>query len=111
MGFRFAAPCVALACAALVGQRAAAAETLVPERPLLVFHGNVLLNDLLYRSLLDLPAGAKATRERARSVASRILSFLRRAGYELATVRARVVGDQIDLEIDEGQLDKLIFLG
>src|SRR6266850_617405 len=78
--------------------------------PLLIFHGNVALLEDVYRSFLDLPASTKATPANARSVATRITSFLHRAGYALATVRARVDGDQIIVDVDEGRLDKVIFL-
>ena len=79
--------------------------------PLLVFHGNVALLDDVYRSFLDLPANTRATEETARQVAIRVSRFLHRAGYGLATVRAHVQGEQIALQIDEGRLDKVIFLG
>jgi hypothetical protein len=83
----------------------------VSERPLVVFHGNVLFDELVYRSVLQLPESARATAAEESAVLAELLSFLRRAGYELATVRAKVVGDQIAVEIDEGQLDKIIVLG
>jgi hypothetical protein len=79
--------------------------------PLLVFHGNVVLLDDVYRSLLDLPAGTRATPETARSVATRLSRFLHRAGYDLATVKVHLSGEQIFVDVDEGQLDKVIFLG
>src|SRR3954465_5366184 len=79
--------------------------------PLLVFHGNVALLDDVYRSFLDLPANTRATEETARQVAIRVSRFLHRAGYGLATVRAHAKGEQILLQIDEGRLDKVIFLG
>jgi len=79
--------------------------------PLLVFHGNVALLEDVYRSVLDLPANTKATPVMARTVSTRLASFLHRAGYALATVRARVDGEQILVDIDEGRLDKVIFLG
>src|SRR6266436_2981707 len=79
--------------------------------PLLVFRGNVALLEDVYRSYLDLPATAKATPNNARGVATRLASFLHRAGYALATVRAHVEGEQIVVDIDEGRLDKIIFLG
>lgn len=79
--------------------------------PLLVFHGNLVLLDDVYRSLLELPAGTRATPETARLVETRLGRFLHRAGYDLATVRTRVTGEQIAVEVDEGQLDKVIFLG
>jgi hypothetical protein len=79
--------------------------------PLLVFRGNVALLEDVYRSYLDLPAATKANPVNARSVATRLASFLHRAGYALATVRAHVEGEQIVVDIDEGRLDKVIFLG
>jgi hypothetical protein len=77
----------------------------------LVFHGNVALVEDVYRAVLELPAGFQATPANARSVASRLLLFLRKAGYKLARVRARVQGEQIAVDIDEGRLDKTIFIG
>ena len=79
--------------------------------PLLVFHGNVALLEDVYRSVLDLNGSTKATPASARMVAVRLASFLHRAGYALATVRARAEGEQIIVDIDEGRLDKVIFLG
>src|SRR3954471_11733745 len=79
--------------------------------PLLVFHGNVALLEDVYRSALDLPANTRANPATARTVATRLSSFLHRAGYALASVRARAEGEQIIVDIDEGRLDKVIFLG
>ena len=73
--------------------------------------GNVALLEDVYRSVLDLPPGTKATPANARSVASRLRRFLHKAGYALATVRARPEGEHIAVEIDEGRLDKVIFVG
>src|SRR3954463_10308754 len=79
--------------------------------PLLLFHGTVALLGDLSRSALDLPANGRANPTMARTVATRLASFLHRAGYALATVRARAEGEQILVDIDEGRLDKIIFLG
>jgi len=79
--------------------------------PLLVFRGNVGLVEDVYRTVLDLPAGTQATPATARAVSSRLQKFLHDSGYVLATVRARVQGQQIVVDVDEGQLDKIIFLG
>src|SRR3954465_7836391 len=79
--------------------------------PLLVFRGNVALLEDVYRSFLDLPASTRANPPTARTVSTRLASFLHRAGYALATVRARAEGEQIVVDIDEGRLDKVIFLG
>jgi hypothetical protein len=93
-----------LICALILG---AGAE----EPPLLVFSGNAVLNDEVYRAVIDLPREARATASNARMVRTRTLDFLRRAGYVLATVKARVEGEQIQVEIDEGRVDKVIVLG
>jgi hypothetical protein len=87
----------------------AAAE--VPGRPLVEFHGNVLFEELVYRSILDLPESARATPAQALAVSAKLLGFLRRAGYDLGTVRAKVQGEQIAVDIDEGRLDKIIVFG
>ena len=79
--------------------------------PLVVFHGNVIFDELVYRSVLDLPDSARATPARALAVSAKVRSFLRHAGYDLATVRAEVQGEQIAVEIDEGRLDKIVVLG
>src|SRR5258708_7064195 len=78
---------------------------------LLVFRGNVAMVEDVYRAVLDLPAGTQATPANARLVASSLLRFLRKAGYKLATVRARAQGEQIVVDLDEGLLDKTIFIG
>jgi hypothetical protein len=81
------------------------------QAPLLVFRGNVALVEDVYRAALDLPATTRATPVNARLVAQRLRRFLHQAGYTLATVRAEVAGEQILVQIDEGRLDKIIFLG
>src|SRR2546427_3362180 len=78
---------------------------------LLVFRGNAALLEEVNRSSLDLPANTRATSATARTVSTRLASFLHRAGYALATARARAEGEQIIIDIDEGRLDKVIFLG
>jgi hypothetical protein len=80
-------------------------------QPLLVFKGNLVLFDDVYRSFLDLPTDTPATAANARSVAARLKRFLHKAGYELARVSTHVEGAQIVVEIDEGQLDKIVFVG
>src|SRR6266849_5344612 len=79
--------------------------------PLLVFRGNVALVDDVYPTALNLPAATKATPASARAVAVRLQKFLHDSGYVLATVRARAKGEQIVVDVDEGRLDKIIFLG
>lgn len=79
--------------------------------PLLVFHGNVAMLDDVYRAVADLPPGTHATPPVARTVAVKLRHFLHSAGYTLASVRTHIEGEQIVVQIDEGRLDKIIFLG
>jgi hypothetical protein len=90
---------------------AGSAAAAVTERPLVELHGNVLFDELVYRSVLDLPESARATPADALAVSAKLLGFLRRAGYDLATVRAKVQGEQIAVDVDEGRLDKIIVFG
>ena len=82
-----------------------------PNQQLLSFRGAQLLNEYVYRAVLKLPEGAGPTQETAREVATQLAAFLREAGYDLATVRTQVKGAQIDVQIDEGGLDKIIVAG
>jgi hypothetical protein len=83
----------------------------VPGGPLVQMHGNVVFGELVYQSLLDLPEGSRPTPAEALAVSEKLLGFLRRAGYDLATVRAKVDGEHISVDIDEGRLDKIIVFG
>lgn len=94
----------------LTGKPSAAGPAREP-RDLLVFKSTVLFNEFVYRALLNVPRSAKATPELARRLAGRLATFLREAGYELATVRTQVVDGQIAITVDEGQLDKVILIG
>ena len=78
---------------------------------LLLFKGSLLLNEFVYRAVLKLPPEAAANHETARLVAEQLAAFLRESGYDLATVRAQVKGPQIEVQIDEGALDKIILAG
>jgi hypothetical protein len=79
--------------------------------PLVVIRGNVALVEDVYRAALDLSDTARADATTARSIAVKLRKFLHRSGYSLATVEAFVSGHQIFVNIDEGRLDKVIFLG
>jgi hypothetical protein len=78
---------------------------------LIVFKGTLLLNEFIYRAVLGVPKDAAAVPETAKLVAEKLTTFLRDAGYELAKVRAMVKGDQIEVQIDEGALDKIVVMG
>ena len=82
-----------------------------PTQELLVFKGTVLLNEFVYRAVLRLPPDATATPETARWVVGQIAGFLRDAGYDLAKVRAQVKDEHIEVDVDEGALDKVLVIG
>lgn len=76
--------------------------------------GNVAVPTEVYLSLLDIARpGAKAdsAEAKASAIAGFLERFLRGAGYDLAKVTGRVEENRIQLEIDEGRLDKVIFVG
>lgn len=77
----------------------------------IVFSGNVVLNDEVYLAVLELPADFVADKEGAALVRSRVLSFLHRAGYELAQVETAVEKGHVLVDIDEGRVEKVILRG
>jgi len=85
------------------------AQALSPSQ--VVIRGNSVIIDDVYRAILDLPQQARADAGTARLVARQIKTFLVRSGYLLALVRARAEEGRIVVEVDEGRLDKIIFLG
>ncbi|HYI02508.1 MAG TPA: hypothetical protein VD972_41610, partial [Hyalangium sp.] len=92
---------------------AGAADAAEPSRrrPPVVFSGNLVLNDEVYLAVLDLPPDFVPDKSGAALVRTRVLSFLRRAGYELARVETAVDGNRILVDIDEGRVEKIILRG
>lgn len=101
---------LALAATLLAAGRSGAENPLVRVEDIRI-RGNVVLIDDVYRAVLKLPARARANHQTARLVRRQLLRFLHRAGYLLATVEARADQGHIAVEMDEGRLDKVIFLG
>lgn len=89
----------------------AAAEEPARQRPPIIFSGNLVLNDEVYLAVLDLPPDFVPDKSGADLVRSRILSFLQRAGYEIARVETAVEGGRILVDIDEGRVEKVILRG
>jgi hypothetical protein len=81
-----------------------------PGQEVLVFHGNVALSEEIYRAIVDLPPNAVVSATVAHRVRLTLLEFLHRAGYDLAAVRTSVADNQIHVTINEGRLDKILFL-
>ncbi|MBN1207799.1 MAG: hypothetical protein JXB05_23240 [Myxococcaceae bacterium] len=89
----------------------ASAEEPIPHRESFVFSGNVVLNDEVYLAILDLPPDFTIDLEGANLVRERLLSFLKRAGYELARVETAADDGRILVDIDEGRVEKIILRG
>jgi len=73
--------------------------------------GNMVLVDEVYLAAIDLPDRIEPTPQTALAIESQILSFLRRAGYALATVDASAAGGRIQVTIDEGRLSRIAVSG
>jgi hypothetical protein len=61
--------------------------------------------------MLRLPPNAAVSEKTAREVRKQVLAFLRRTGFELARVRAEVEGDSILVTVEEGQVERIVFVG
>ena len=79
--------------------------------PRLNVHGNKVLLTEVYAALADLSANDVVDDDTAREVQQRLLTFLRKSGYELAEVQVRADPDGFDVTVDEGQLEKVVFRG
>ncbi len=95
--------------------------------PPVAVEGNIVLPGEVYRTVLTL-AGTSSTSSTTASrpqwlqladtdpkqaslrVRTLILDFLLASGYDLARVEARVTPQSVHIQVDEGQLDKIIFL-
>lgn len=97
--------------------------------PRIQVEGNEVLPDDVYRTVLTLTAATSSTssvadddrpdwmaladrdpKAAASEVQSRVLDFLLASGYELARVEVEITPDGVKLDVDEGKLDKIIFL-
>lgn len=87
------------------------AGTRVPEPSWLKFRGNRVLPEEMYRNALQLPPATEPDAATALYIEETLYGFLVRSGYELATVGAVLTKDGIDVQIDEGQLEKIVFTG
>ncbi|MBK7857188.1 MAG: hypothetical protein IPJ65_00935 [Archangiaceae bacterium] len=77
----------------------------------LTFKGQKVLTEDVYRAILHLPADAQPDPPTADAVKEQLAEFLRVTGYELAEVATQVRDGQVEVFIDEGQLEKVVFRG
>ncbi|MBN1959959.1 MAG: hypothetical protein JW841_03360 [Deltaproteobacteria bacterium] len=77
----------------------------------LIFRGNIVLNNEVYLAALNLPDDFAVNDISAKLVREKLLTFLQRAGYEIARVETAVVNNKIVIDIDEGRIQKLVLKG
>lgn len=104
----------ALSSSSLSVRTATAAEGLAEpvEVPELVFSGNVVFIPEVYETVLRLAgwgSEALSDKEQEAWLERTLTAFLHDSGYELASVLALRERDHVELLIDEGKLDKIIF--
>jgi hypothetical protein len=86
-------------------------EAEISPRVTVRIQGALVLPPEVYLDILKLPPKATATSKTAALLRKQVLTFLRRTGFELATVKARVANGAVTLEVDEGQIERVLFLG
>jgi hypothetical protein len=79
--------------------------------PWVHIHGNRVMPEEVYRSALELEDDAPRDSSTAGYIQETLYKFLVKGGYELASVAASVTPDGIDVRVDEGQLEKIVFTG
>ena len=89
----------------------ASAENSPLPLPKLVFAGNRVLTEGVYLAVLKLGDYYKADAETAAYIERTIAKFLRQAGYELSSVHVVAHDNQIDIGINEGRLEKVVYRG
>ncbi len=83
----------------------------VSEPAWLHISGNKVVPEEMYRNVLAIPPDAEPTAEMAQQIEESLTLFLQQSGYELATVRVVQNPFGINVLIDEGRLDKIVFRG
>jgi hypothetical protein len=82
-----------------------------PDPQWLHIRGNKVMPDEVYLNALHLPDDARPDAATAAYIEETLYGFLVKGGYELAAVGAVVTQGGIDVQIDEGQLEKIVFTG
>ncbi len=73
--------------------------------------GAKVLPPEVYLDVVQLPPDARPNEATAQEVRRQVLAYLLRTGFELATVDARVTSGAIEVEVDEGQIERVLYLG
>jgi hypothetical protein len=86
-------------------------QVAISPRVALRIEGALVLPPEVYFDVIRLPDSARPNEATARGVQKQVLEFLLRTGFELAQVSARVTATGIDVTVDEGQIERVLFLG
>src|SRR6185295_3121661 len=81
------------------------------DAPWLHLTGQKVLPEEVYRSILELPPDAGLDTPTAQLVHDQIEAYLQLTGYELGNAEVHVTDGGMDVSIDEGQLEKVVFRG
>ncbi|MBS1150296.1 MAG: uncharacterized protein H6Q89_1994 [Myxococcaceae bacterium] len=73
--------------------------------------GALVLPSSAYLDALWLPRAARADEATAKEVRRQLQAFLERLGYELASVTTVVRDEAIEVQVDEGKIDRILYLG
>ncbi len=73
--------------------------------------GALVLPPEVYLDMLKLPSFDRPDQATAKEIHRQLQDYLLRMGFELATVSTRVTEDGIEATINEGKIDRIIFLG
>jgi hypothetical protein len=86
-------------------------EVAISPRVALHIEGAKVLPPEVYFDVVKLPEHARPSEATAKEVQRQLLEFLLRTGFELATVSAVPTDDGVDVDLDEGQIERVLFLG
>jgi len=74
--------------------------------------GNRVIPEPILKQALNLAKfHGKFGTKQARAAGNRLLKFLKKAGYDLARVRAVIHKGRLEVLVEEGRLDKILFIG
>ncbi len=86
-------------------------EAPVAPRVVVRIDGAQVLPAELYLEAISLAPTARADAQTAREVRDQVRAFLHRTGFELATVSAAPFEGGIAVDVDEGQVERIVFPG
>ncbi|MGQ0505452.1 MAG: hypothetical protein ACT4TC_09030 [Myxococcaceae bacterium] len=86
-------------------------EAVVVPRVVIRIEGAKALPPDVYLDALRLPQDARPNKDTAAEVRKQLRAYLVRTGFELATVSATASRDGINVDLDEGQIERVIFIG